>query len=73
MLRVVTITNIYLENLTERIKKFGYKELTSIKTDGCVRAIFKDIEPEDAIQIICNTGGARTVYLESPKIQKNGA
>ncbi len=58
---------------TERIKKFGYKEFTSIKTDGCVRAIFENIEPEDAIQIICDTGGARTVYLESPKIQESVA
>ena len=56
---------------TEIIKKFGYKEFTSIKTDGCERAIFKNIEPEDAIQIICSTGGARTVYLESPKIRKS--
>ncbi len=56
---------------TETIKKFGYEEFTSIKTDGCERAIFKNIEPEDAIQIICSTGGARTVYLESPKIRKS--
>jgi hypothetical protein len=52
---------------TERIKKFGYKELSFIKTDGCVRAIFENIRSEDAIEIICNTGGARTVYLQSPK------
>ena len=52
---------------TEIIKKFGYKEFTSIKTDGCVRAIFENIRSEDAIEIICNTGGARTVYLQSPK------
>ena len=51
---------------TERINKFGYKEFTSIKTDGCVRAVFEDIGQDDAIEIICNTGGARTVYLESP-------
>lgn len=51
---------------TERIRAFGYREFESIKTDGCIRAIFEDIEPEDAVEIICNTGGARTVYLERP-------
>ena len=52
---------------TERIKRYGYQEFASIKTDGCVRAIFENINSEDAIEIICNTGGARTVYLQSPK------
>ena len=51
---------------TDRIRAFGYKEFESIKTDGCIRAIFENIEPEDAVEIICNTGGARTVYLERP-------
>tara|TARA_B110000196_G_C21138218_1_gene662384 strand:- start:855 stop:1817 length:963 start_codon:yes stop_codon:yes gene_type:complete len=51
---------------TEIIRTFGYREFESIKTDGCIRAIFEDIKPEDAIEIICNTGGARTVYLEGP-------
>jgi FkbM family methyltransferase len=52
---------------TEIIRNFGYQEFESIKTDGCIRAIFEDIKPEDAIEIICNSGGARTVYLESPR------
>ncbi len=57
---------------TERIRTFGYKEFESVKTDGCIRSIFQDIKPKDAIEIICNTGGARTVYLESPsKIQSS--
>jgi len=54
---------------TERIRAFGYREFESIKTDGCVRAIFEDIKAEDAIEIICNTGGARTVYLERPSAE----
>ncbi len=49
---------------TEIIKNCGYTETTHIKTDGVIRAIFENIKHEDAIEIICNTGGARTVYLE---------
>ena len=54
---------------TKRIRSFGYEEFESIKTDGCIRAIFADISSDDAIEIICNTGGARTVYLQSPTYQ----
>jgi len=52
------------EKGTEIIKNFGYSEIIDIKTDGVTRAIFENINNEDAINIICNTGGARTVYIE---------
>jgi len=48
---------------TEKICRYGYKPLSYIKTDGVVRAIFENISNEDAIDIICNSGGARTVLL----------
>jgi len=51
---------------TEKIKSFGYSEFDTVKSDGVVRAIFENIKPDDAIEIICKTGGVRTVYLQSP-------
>jgi hypothetical protein len=52
------------EKGTVMINKYGYSETVSIKTDGVTRAIFENIDNEDAINIICNHGGARTVYIE---------
>jgi len=52
------------EKGTEIIQNFGYSKVDDIKTDGVTRALFKNIDNQDSINIICNTGGARTVYLE---------
>ena len=46
------------------IESKGYQSLLSIPTDGVRRSIYKDIGNEDAEDLICNTGGIRTVYLK---------
>ena len=48
---------------TERLKALGYRPGERIATDGIHRTLFSDIKPDDAIDIICRTGGARTVVL----------
>jgi len=52
------------EQGTDIINKYGYTEIAQIKTDGVTRAVFENIDSNDAIDIICNIGGARTVYIE---------
>lgn len=48
--------------------KFFYKSIIDeIKTDEEKRKIFKDIKNNDAIKIICKTGGLRTVLLSPEK------
>ena len=49
---------------TKRLKDKGYMELLSIVTDYTKRSVFENIINEDAIDIICNTGGIRTVLLD---------
>jgi FkbM family methyltransferase len=49
---------------TKIIQQYGYQPIKYIKTDGVIRGIFLNINNEHAIDIICNSGGARTVYLE---------
>ena len=47
-------------------KKFFYKPiLEAIKTDEEIRKIYKDIKEKDAIKIICETGGLRTILLSA--------
>ena len=47
-------------------KNFSYKPiLKPIKTDEEVRNIYKDIKNNDAIRLICETGGLRTVLLSA--------
>lgn len=46
------------------IESKGYQPLLTIPTDGVRRAIYEDIGNEDAEDLICNTGGIRTVYLK---------
>ena len=41
----------------------GYQSVKSIPTDGVRREIYKDISNDDAINLICNLGGLRTVVL----------
>ena len=45
------------------IEELGYRSTQSIFTDGYVRDIYKDISNEHGIDIICKTGGLRTVVL----------
>lgn len=51
------------ESGTERIRKKGYNGSNPIKTDFVHRVIFENIKPDDAIDLICYIGGARTVLL----------
>jgi FkbM family methyltransferase len=52
---------------TTRLKALGYASGTPFYSDFGERAIFHDIENDHAIDLICDTGGLRTVLLE-----KNG-
>ena len=49
-----------ISNLTQK------NPIKTLKSDGVIRAIFKDIEYKDTIKILTKLGGARTVLL-SPK------
>jgi len=48
---------------TERLNALGYKNGTPFYSDFGERAIFRDIKNDHAIDLICNTGGLRTVLL----------
>ena len=45
------------------VESLGYQSVKSIPTDGVRREIYKDISNDDAINLICNLGGLRTVVL----------
>ena len=63
-LKLASSSSIRGTNLLE--KKFSYKPISaSIKTDEEVRNIYKNIRNNDAIKIICKTGGLRTVLLSA--------
>ncbi len=47
----------------ERLLALGYKPGERIATDGIHRTLFEDIGQEDAIRLITETGGMRTVVL----------
>ena len=51
---------------SKTVDKLGYRSLYSnIKTDDVIRNIYKDLKNEDAINLICNLGGLRTILLEN--------
>lgn len=52
------------ERGTQVINQLGYKSYRSVASDNVVRDLYKDIKDEDAVNLICKTGGVRTVYLE---------
>lgn len=52
------------ERGTEVINKLGYQAYSSVASDNVVRNLYKNISNDDAISLICKTGGVRTVYLE---------
>jgi len=49
---------------TSRLTALGYESGQPFYSDFGERAIFRDIENDDAINLICNVGGLRTVLLE---------
>jgi len=51
------------EGGTELVESRGYTGSETIPTDGVHRKIFEYIKDDDAIDFICNIGGARTVVL----------
>ena len=63
----VTMAASSWEGGSHIVQSFGYKSDMSINTDGNIRKIFSEISNDDAIQLICETGGLRTVLL-SPKV-----
>ena len=55
------------ENGSLKLKKLGYKPiLQNIRTDDVKRDIYTDIKERDAIDLICNKGGLRTILM-TPK------
>ncbi|WP_417613166.1 FkbM family methyltransferase [Owenweeksia hongkongensis] len=50
---------------SEKVKKFGYSSSGSIRSDGVEREFFENISNQDALEIICNCGGLRTVVLSA--------
>ena len=63
----ITLVGSSSINGTSIIEKKGYKSDITVKSDGEERKIFKNIKNEDAIELICSTGGIRTVLLEKSK------
>ena len=52
------------ESGTARLRALGYEGTEPFYSDFGSRSIFRDIENEHAIDLICHTGGLRTVLLE---------
>ena len=51
-----------MESGTQRINARGYQGSAPIKTDFVNRVIYENIKPEDAIDLICHTGGVARCY-----------
>ena len=51
---------------TSRLRNLGYEGSQPFYSDFGERAIFRDLGNEHAIDLICHTGGLRTVLLEKP-------
>ncbi|MBT3931120.1 MAG: hypothetical protein HOF34_10435, partial [Rhodospirillaceae bacterium] len=51
------------ERGTEVVETFGYKGVEKIRSDGVIRTLFESISADDAVKLICETGGLRTVIL----------
>lgn len=52
---------------TEKLEALGYKGGAPIETDFMQRVIFENIREDDAITLICRSGGVRTVVLVPPE------
>jgi len=50
------------EKGTQKINALGYQPYKIVKTDFVTRALYRNIKPDDACDLICNSG-ARTVLL----------
>ena len=61
----VTLAGSSWEAGTKIVEGLGYSSLESVKSDGYLRKIFRNIKSEHAISLICKTGGLRTVVLQA--------
>jgi len=61
----VTLAGSSWEAGTKIVEGLGYSSLESVKSDGYLRKIFRNIKSEHAINLICETGGLRTVVLQA--------
>ena len=61
----VTLAGSSWEAGTKIVEGLGYSSNVSVRSDGYVRKIFRDIKSEHAISLICDTGGLRTVVLQA--------
>jgi len=59
----VTLAASSWEGGSKIVESLGYTSQMTIRTDGNLRKIFGDISNDDAIRLICKTGGLRTVVL----------
>ena len=60
----ITMLGSTSNEVTKKIEAKGYVGAKSIQTDEYERVIFKNIKEQDAINLICNEGGVRTVVLQ---------
>jgi len=51
------------ETGTKKLVDRGYKPIETLRSDDVERGIFENIQDQDTIDMICNTGGMRTVLL----------
>ena len=60
----VNLVSSSSERGSSLLKELGYQSLIEgIKTDDVIKNIFSDLNNEDAIDLICNKGGLRTILL----------
>jgi FkbM family methyltransferase len=59
----VTLAASSWERGTEVVEKLGYRGGETVQTDGVTRTFFENIGSEDAISLICKSGGLRTIVL----------
>jgi hypothetical protein len=55
---------------TGLIEAMGYKGSPPIRTDDVERVIFENIGNDNAIDLICRTGGIRTVLLSAQPLER---
>jgi len=58
---------------TAIVEAHGYRGSAPIATDGVKRALFESVAEEDAIDLICRSGGVRTVLLAKPAVEGEAA
>lgn len=60
----VVVASSSSQSGTDRVRGMGYSGSAPFQTDLMERALFDDIKNDDAIELICRTGGLRTVLIE---------